>query len=236
MEFSSTQVTYLDALGIDLWVPRDQLALSEPQIEESPQVDVRAAARAAVASAPETATIQSQPAQQTPPPSPVAQNQIPKIDMSAAPPSVVATAAPATESTVSAVPHFHLQFWCYGSGLWLVSSHQSLQPDHHKFVHNLAAYIQGKKRRPKHVGVFSWPMIDAPNIDQSESVAKSYLQQHIQQLQKISTMEKVIALDESLKWLPQGAAVGIDTDLDLCLQSVTEKQRVWHALQTHRLG
>lgn len=244
MEFSSTQVTYLEALGIDVWLPRDQLALSDAAAlaETTQQADARAAARAAVGQVLDKSKAQT----------PAAKNEgnmstpvavMPPASFPPQQPShgpAITTQSPApqvkgSEATEQSVPHFHLQFWCYGSGLWLVSSHQALQPAHHKFVHNVAAYIQGKKRKPKHVGVFSWPMIDAPNIDQSEMVAKRYLQQHLNQLKQVSPMEKMIAIDESQAWLSEYSPVGLDTQLDLCLQSSTEKQRVWRQLQSHRL-
>lgn len=244
MEFSCTQVTYLDALGIDVWLPRDQHGLSEviQAAESAPQLDARAAARAAVSQVLDRPKVQ-QPsetnatlavASNSPVPSPL---QEPVRSPSQAPTASIqspVSQVSSTETTELSVPHFHLQFWCYGSGLWLVSSHQSLQPAHHKFVHNLAAYIQGKKRKPKHVGVFSWPMIDAPNIDQSETVAKRYLQQHVNQLKQVSAMEKMIAIDESQVWLSEFVPVCLDTQLDLCLQSATEKQRVWRVLSSHR--
>lgn len=270
MEFNSTQLTYLDALGIDVWMPRDQSALdaaiADTQVQSATQAGTsqsasvgssnstsnRAAAMAAATellngsqssknSQPEAAVTQAAPAAN---PIPVVQSAPPVAEPKAQAPTQPIQQPSQQEgqdaSTINPAPYFTLQFWCYSSGFWFVSAYQGIRPEHHKFVHNLALYLQGpsqgKKRKPKHVGVFSWPMIDAPNIDQSESVARTYLSQHIQQLQQMSPADKFIALDDSHHWLPSENRICLDTQLDNALSSSTEKLRIWQILQAHRLS
>lgn len=267
MEFNSTQLTYLDALGIDVWMPRDQSALDtaivDTQVPSATQAgtpvnsSIGSSNRAAAMAAATELLNGPQPAKNSQPEAAVTQAAAPAAN----PIPVVQAAPPVAEPKVQAptqsvqqlsqqagqdastnhlAPRFTLQFWCYSSGFWFVSAYQGIRPEHHKFVHNLALYLQGpsqgKKRKPKHVGVFSWPMIDAPNIDQSESVARTYLSQHIQQLQQLSPADKFIALDDCHHWLPSENRICLDTQLDNALSSSTEKLRIWQILQAHRLS
>ena len=275
MEFNSTQLTYLDALGIDVWMPRDQSALDTAIANTQAQGVAQAGTalnssigssvassggtsnRAAAMAAATELLNGTQPSKNSHSEATVLQaaapaaNPIPAVQ--AAPPVAEPKVQAPTQSvqqpsqqegqdvlTNHPAPQFTLQFWCYSSGFWFVSAYQGIRPEHHKFVHNLALYLQGpsqgKKRKPKHVGVFSWPMIDAPNIDQSESVARTYLSQHIQQLQQMSPADKFIALDDCHHWLPSENRICLDTQLDNALSSSTEKLRIWQILQAHRLS
>jgi len=253
-EFSSTQKHYLDALGIDLWMPRDAV-VSEDVLAEEParsnsaypdhahldgqvvsgsgRAKGLAAVNAALNGPASTAPVE--PAGKLPPQ--VAQTEVPPGRPEATPQHLATT-----EATPTLVPHFHLQFWCYRSGFWFVSGMHGLAPQHHKFVHGLALYLQGpsqqRAQKPKHVGIFSWPMLDAPNIDQSETVARHYLRQHLSQLQQMSPCDTIIALDDAAQWLAdleEQTVVRLDTGLDLCLNSISEKKRIWGLLQAHRL-
>lgn len=246
MEFNQTQLTYLDALGIDVWMPRDHVVLAETNTlnvmsdaesqnyQQSSHIAGMASAREQLSAidSPKSRPVSASSIEQ-----PSVQQPVKSMQTTATSQSEINEQQPAASTQV--VPEFHLQFWCYASGFWFVSGYQGLRPEHHKFVHNLALYLQGpsqsKKRKPVHVGVFSWPMIDAPNIDQSERVAKNYLAQHLEQLQQMSPAEKLIVLDQCEQWLPLDNRVCLDTHLDTCLASGSEKLRIWTQLQPHRL-
>ena len=235
-EFGAAQLTYLDALGIDVWIHREQLlAEASVAVPETAPADVIANNSLSAA----------------PAPVPSAKSPVNSGFMAQASEALKASIAPSVAampnvqaqdtSVVSELqvpqqaPRFNLQFWCYSTGLWFVSSHAELLPEHHKFVHNLAQFLQGKKRRPRHVGIFSWPMIDSPNIDQGVVVAKKYLQQHMEQIQQISPCSKLIALDDAEQWLPEEGLVALKTNLSTALTGGAEKRRIWKILQEHQI-
>lgn len=233
-EFDAGQLTYLNALGIDVWIHREQL-LAEALIAQDSSVLVGQQPVVSVTAPAEIAT---------------ERNSVPADSgfMAQASEALKAVVAPAHSNvnpsltsgqrkpiTPQQTPRFNLQFWCYSSGLWFVSCHDELLPEHHKFVHNLAQYVQGKRRRPRHVGIFSWPMIDSPNIDQGVEVAKKYLQQHMEQVEQLSSCSKLIALDGAAQWLPSEGLVSLDLDLTTCLTRGDEKQRIWKVLLEHKI-
>ena len=237
VEFGTGQLTYLDALGIDVWVHRDHL-LDQAQPEEmvlaqaEPYFSSKVAAPAALGAtnaAPASSGFMAQ-----------ASEALRAVAAPSVSPIPSANIEPITEQSAPAqaqeIPRFNLQFWCYSSGVWFVSGYDQLLPEHHKFVHNLAQYLQGKRRRPRHVGIFSWPMIDSPNIDQGVDVAKKYLQQHIEQIQQLSPCSKMIALDNAQTWLPSQGLVSLELDLLTCLSRSDEKQRIWKLLSEHQIS
>lgn len=272
---SANQLHYLDHLGIDVWMSRDELAAltadsSTPQqvpqaIDSAPAsntpvaepfVDPAPAFQQATA---ESQSVTSQPAMPkpiapAPTPAPVQQ---PAADLNVAPtnaPSNVASpvSAPAfpsqahsqsagvegtdqkTVGVVAPAPEFNLQFWCYGStasdGVWIVSDESDLTREHHMFAHNLAQFVEGKKRKPKHVGIFSWPMLDAPNVDQGEQVAQHYLAQHIEQLQNISAKKTIIAFKGCDAWLANVPHICLPLTLSEVLQNPQCKRTIWQQL------
>ncbi|MEH6347511.1 MAG: hypothetical protein V7785_20615 [Bermanella sp.] len=238
LEFGAAQLTYLDALGIDVWVHREQLLVQAAvavAVPETIQRDIVANDSRSVVPAPV-------PPSKSPMNSGFMAQASEALKTSIAPsvaamPNVQpqeAAVAPDGQAPQQA-PRFNLQFWCYSTGLWFVSSHVELLPEHHKFVHNLAQFLQGKKRRPRHVGIFSWPMIDSPNIDQGVAVAKKYLQQHMEQIQQISPYSKLIALDDAEQWLPEEGLVSLKTNLPTALTGGDEKRRIWKILQEHKI-
>lgn len=280
MEFTGAQLQYLDHLGIDVWVPREQ---SLQQASVPSQVDqVNAAVNDVTHAAPQTGVAQHQAstassaqnieAKQAPVPNSSKQSQAEtarnSADASAASsematnvenikaatginpisPMAAAPAYPggelkaaqqsttANESPAKAnAPEFNLQFWCYGSGLWLVNGHVNIQPEHHKLVHNIAHYLQGKKTKPRHVGIFSWPMLDAPNIDQGPEVATKHLKDHIHRLQEISTVKKLVVFTDDDDWFAHLNPVKISTTLDDLLTNPEHKKNLWKTLIPHRL-
>ncbi len=247
MEFSSTQLTYLDALGIEVWLPRDAQALELDSASQHASLPNQQGAAnvqgtANPASALAAALTKPEAAASAPPASAPAPNHEIQVPAQTAQMDVTRQPPAAQDAAAQAVPHFHLQFWCYRSGFWFVSAMHGLAPRHHKFVHNLALYLQGpsqqRAQKPKHVGIFSWPMLDSPNIDQSETVARHYLQQHLAQLHQLSPCDTLVALDDCSHWLndfSEHTPVHLDTQLELCLNSSSEKQRIWRLLQPHRL-
>ena len=236
MEFDAGQLTYLDALGIDVWVHRDHLLAQQQNVMPEPlqgkQTTLESVAVPASQGSPAQATGSGFMAQ--------ASEALKSVVAPAVTPNLAVNSAEVEEASAPAsyqeAPRFNLQFWCYSTGLWFVSCHNELLPEHHKFVHNLAQYLQGKRRRPRHVGIFSWPMIDSPNIDQGVDVAKKYLQQHMEQIQQLSPCSKLIALDAAAQWLPPEGLVSLDLDLANCLSRRDEKQRIWKILLEHQIS
>ena len=149
-----------------------------------------------------------------------------------------AHASATDKSAVEVAPNFNLQFWCYGSsssdGVWLLSDEVELSRTHHMFAHNVAHFLQGKKRKPRHVGIFSWPMLDAPNVDQSAEVAKHYLQQHFAQLQQISSAKTIIAFKGCDNWMGEQAHISIPFSITDVLQNPLHKKALWALLLPHK--
>lgn len=260
MEFTGAQLQYLDHLGIDVWVSRDQLD-SQPvpselipetaeAVNDTPYVQASVDASKSVeiaASQVSTpvqnnqpvvsqevhagSTVSTQPVKtkaetiisSTPSSAPA----FPKID-----PGLAVTdteAKPAAEMAQSA-PKFNIQFWCYSSGLWIVSGNVDLLPEHHKLAHNIAQYVQGKKREPSHLGIFSWPMLDSPNVDQGPEVASKHLKDYIQRLQQSHTVKHVIAFSDCSEWFTHLNSINVDFTLNDTLQSVEHKQALWKTI------
>ena len=288
MEFTGAQLEYLDHLGIDVWVPREQLlAQSAVPNQVSDQVvtppvndgayqaspanaiqDIRQAAPPAAQSVNPSVqqTHQPIPSEQQAPvntaPQAVSANQaIPNAAVNTeatqnagtgASNSSPLNAAPAypggdlsalqannaeaaQQPQLEKAPVFNIQFWCYSTGLWLVSGSVDLQPEHHKLVHNIAHFVQGKKRKPRHVGIFSWPMLDSPNIDQGPEVAAKHLKDHIRRLQEISAVKKVVAFSDSDDWFSHLNPVKLDFTVDEVLHSASNKKSLWQSLLAHQI-
>ncbi len=274
MEFTGAQLQYLDHLGIDVWVPREQLleqpaapnqvdqqqviqpgndgAYSEPVRNTSDVLSTQISqpsvaqfnSQENVQSSPDTATsvvhatapIINQPAS-----APVNSTASPLSSAPAYPVSDLKAIQGANQadqevqSGTEKAPVFNIQFWCYSSGLWLVCGSVNLEPEHHKLVHNIAQFVQGKKRKPRHVGIFSWPMIDSPNIDQGPEVAAKHLKDHIHRLQEISTVTKVLAFSDCDDWFNHLNPVKADFTVDEILQSAENKKALWQQLLPHQI-
>ncbi len=102
-------------------------------------------------------------------------------------------------------------------------------------VHNIAQFVQGKKRKPRHVGIFSWPMLNAPNVDQGSDIASKYLGQHMAQLQELSPCKKVLAFNDCHTWFENMDAVNVPATISQLLQSVDGKKALWHQLIPHQI-
>ncbi len=152
-----------------------------------------------------------------------------------APEGLVAPELPTGPVDTTPAPRFNIQFWCYSSGVWVISGEVELSPQHHMLVHNVAHFLQGKKRKPRHVGIFSWPMLDAPNIDQGADIATKYLKQHIEQLQNLTKCKKLLAFDESAKLLSDMSPLIVPCSLSELLTSVDHKKALWQQLLPHQL-
>lgn len=141
----------------------------------------------------------------------------------------------AAQREVQQVPHYTLQFWCYSSGLWLVSAENQLTPSHHMLAHNIAHFVHGKKRKPRHVGIFSWPMLAAPNVDQSAEVAQKYLAQHIAQLSGMVECKKLLVFNEVSDILSQHSAIQMPVSLNQLLTEPLLKKQLWQFLLSHQI-
>jgi hypothetical protein len=149
---------------------------------------------------------------------------------------VVAGAQAADNSvSIEKAPAFNIQFWCYGSGLWMVTDQVELLPEHHKFVHNVAGFLQGKKRKPRHVGIFSWPMLDSPNIDQGPAVASKHLADHIQRLAGAVPMKKIVAFGECEKWFDGQPITSTGISLFEVFSNPSLKKQLWQSLLPHQI-
>ncbi len=235
MAFSHSQLTYLDHLGIDVWLTRPAFEQAQPAPVQAASAleQVRSELQGNVSPAPVVTTspaASSVPAQV----SAAAENPAARLAQ-IAPDNLVSTAAPAAAVSTTPAPRFNIQFWCYSSGVWIISGEVELSPQHHMLVHNVAHFLQGKKRKPRHVGIFSWPMLDAPNIDQGGEIASKYFKQHIDQLQKLTKCKKLIAFDESSTWLTDMSPVIAPFSLSELLVSVDHKKALWQQLLPNQL-
>jgi len=227
-EYAPSQLTYLEHLGIDVWQPRCEqveIQASQPATEQSEiqQPDVP----------------QEQPLVQHKPSVPHAATSVDTQVVST--PTVNSVAAPAyplqPEQPVKAeTPQFTLHYWCYRSGLWIVTSESELTPEHHKFVHNVAQFIQGSRSKPKHVGMFNWPMLEAPNVDQSAEVAKKYLAEHLHQLTQMVKPSNMLCFAESPQWLTDFAVLEYDISISEIMASAGNKQQLWQYLVRQNIG
>ncbi len=250
MEYSASQLTYLEHLGIDVWLARP--FIEGEIIPVAAQVESRNAAQKNIQQ-PEGAAPASkiQPAQ----PHPVQITSVktngaasaapqtlqqalsaPTFPQAAIKPNAAETHMQTPAPTEAVVPHFNIQFWCYSSGLWIVSGELELSANHHMLVHNIAQFVQGKNRKPKHVGIFSWPMLNAPNLDQSSDIASKYLGQHIAQLQALSPCKKVLAFNDCHAWFENMEAVKLPNNISQLLHSVAHKKALWHQLIPHQIS
>lgn len=248
MEFSAAQLQYLEHLNIDVWVPRDmpvaEVAPIPSAVESQPPVANEQPFSAAqviedqASTSPLSMEVAAQrsvaPPSSVEPQAPVQANQglaapaFPQVD------PVVSPAA--AEASLEKAPVFNIQFWCYSSGLWMVTDQVELLPEHHKFVHNVAAFLQGKKRKPRHVGIFSWPMLDSPNIDQGPAVATKYLNDHIQRLTTVVPVKKIVAFGECEKWFAGQPIVSSGLSLNSLFENPSLKKQLWQTLLPHQIS
>lgn len=260
MEYSAAQLSYLQHLDIDVWVSRAALeSLSAEATDNTPLTNLNvlagaisghSAAAASVSKiqsavhsvavealqktvAPVTQSTVEKPTPVNPlsaPAFPKAENNIGHIEQ----PGAVSFDA-GNVPGVMAVPHYTLQFWCYSSGLWLVSAENQLSPYHHMLAHNIAHFVHGKKRKPRHVGIFSWPMLVAPNIDQSAEVAQKYLSQHVQQLSGLVECKKLLVFSDVHDLLQQHNAVQMPATLTSLLTDPSVKKALWQFLISQQI-
>jgi hypothetical protein len=234
MSFSHSQLTYLEHLGIDVWLTR-------PAFEQDVVAPVQATSALEKVRSELQGNVSPAPVVPAPPaPSPVpaqvrtaAENPAARLAQIA--PESLNQTVPTSSASNTPAPRFNIQFWCYSSGVWIISGEVELSPQHHMLVHNVAHFLQGKKRKPRHVGIFSWPMLDAPNIDQGGEIASKYLKQHIDQLQNLTKCKKLIAFDESSTWLTDMTPVVVPFTLSELLVSVDHKKALWQQLLPHQL-
>lgn len=258
MLYNAAQLTYLEHLGIDVWVPKNVPCVSAVQDVSQTTPDAFQAASVvennqayAVPShfedvpvappAVETQTHQFKPAQQSSPtqtPAPLESTPVSPASVSASALNSAVTSAipaPAFPQTVASEPaisriEFNVQFWCYSSGVWLIGGDMNVTPEQHKLVHNLAQFIQGKKRRPRHVNVFSWPMIDSPNVDQGEEIAAKYLVAHIERLQQACEQKTVIVFGDCEYFPSDIPHLKLDVTLQQLLNDPVTKKTLWQTL------
>jgi hypothetical protein len=243
MEYTGAQLEYLDHLGIDVWVTRESLLNAEQQ--NSAVVSEQAMQQAAPVQMPTQSVSQ---VTVTPPTRSSAHQVQPSVQpadisapvktgspLSAAPAFPVAEVVVPNLGVIQPAPVFNIQFWCYSTGIWMVSGNVNLEPEHHKLVHNIAQFVQGKKRKPKHVGIFSWPMLDSPNIDQGPEVAIKHLKDHIHRLQEVSAVKKVIVFADCDEWFEHLNPVKLNVTLSGVLNSPEAKKVLWQQLISHQV-
>ena len=252
MLYSAEQLTYLTHLGIDVWVPKD-LPMVDTELNTVEPVPMAAAASAEPSytapnhfeDVPAVTQTVSHTAQVTQPQTAPVANPSVSVPTASVPlasgtlNSAVSSGIPApafpkqnqvdTTVTVSRV-EFNIQFWCYSSGVWFIGGDVNVTPEQHKLVHNLAQFIQGKKRRPRHVNVFSWPMIDSPNVDQGEDIAIKYLSAHIERLQQACEQKIVIVFNDCDYFPSQIPHVKLEMSLQQLLNEPAAKKILWQQL------
>ena len=244
MEFSAAQLEYLNHLNIDVWVPRDMPAAEIEQVNQQP---VQSAANESPIP-PQSSSLASSETNRVSIETPV--KTIPNVSSEPVTPlqdaskPLAAPAFPQADPAVAAgqstsaepAPQFDIQFWCYSSGLWVVTNQVDLLPEHHKFVHNVAAFVQGKKRKPRHVGIFSWPMLDSPNVDQGPSIAIKHLNDHIQRLTTVVPVKKIVAFGNCDQWFPEHPIVSCEQSIPALFMEPATKKQLWHMLLPHQIS
>lgn len=270
MMYSAAQLTYLEHLGIDVWVPKDmpvqpmQDAQVMSEAPPAPQAVNPFESNSEFSAPPHFEDVPvSNPAQQPQPVQPsvnvpaqsveprqqgvAAQTEQAAAQPVSAPPanfqSAITSNIPAPAFPKSMEPQanqtpsveFHVQFWCYSSGVWFISGDVNVTPQQHKLVHNLAQFIQRKKRKPRHVNVFSWPMIDSPNVDQGAEVANKYLLTHIERLQDACQQKQVFVFNDCQYYPANLPHVKLDTNLQQLLSEPQAKQALWQQLLPYQL-
>ena len=262
MEFSAAQLQYLEHLNVDVWVPRDLPVAESLPIAEVAQVSSPIEALQETVNDPrfepsvqaqsDTAAVQLQSAVQSSAPSAVGSPiectaaVVNTMGASNGTSAMTAPAFPQADPALSGsqsilptteqAPEFNIQFWCYSTGLWMVTDQVDLLPEHHKFVHNVAAFLQGKKRKPRHVGIFSWPMLDSPNIDQGPAVATKHLNDHIQRLTSVVPVKKIGAFGECEKWFADQPIVSSGLSLTSIFENPSFKKQLWQTLLPHQIS
>ncbi|MGR6870946.1 hypothetical protein ACU6U9_01250 [Pseudomonas sp. HK3] len=267
MLYTAAQLTYLEHLGIDVWVPKDmQIDVAAVEVSQAPQPQLETAkvavnvndttayvapshfedvpaARTATTGTPHFAPEHAAPVQ-SPQASSLGQAQVNKPAAASALSSALTSSIPAPAFPAPPVTQvadavarveFNIQFWCYSSGVWLISGDVNITPEQHKLVHNLAQFMQGKKRRPRHVNVFSWPMIDSPNVDQGEDIASKYLLAHIDRLQQACEKNVVIVFNDCDYFPTQTPHIKLDVSLQQLLHEPMAKKALWQQLIPHKL-
>jgi hypothetical protein len=251
MLYSAAQLTYLEHLGIDVWVPK--VMSIETAAPEAGQSLVEQVQTAPIESAVESYSAPShfedvpvvpvnRPQQvapvhvaTSPIQMPPVKTQVPSSALNSAltsgiPAPAFPQQAPIADSSVVSRVEFNVQFWCYSSGVWLIGGDVNVTPEQHKLVHNLAQFIQGKKRRPRHVNVFSWPMIDSPNVDQGEGIAAKYLLAHIERLQQACEQKTVIVFNDCDYFPSQIPHIKLGVSLQQLLNDPAAKKALWQQL------
>ena len=253
MLYTAAQLTYLEHLGIDIWVPNN-LQHDAAQITQNSNVE----SLVEPSFQPTGASVQNteftppshfedvpvtaiQPAAEVVEPAAKVHVQQPQNNKplsstlnSAVSSNIPAPAFPKVSQGQPSEPvqrvEFNVQFWCYSSGVWLVSGDVYTSPEQHKLVHNIAQFIQGKRRKPRNVNVFSWPMIDSPNVDQGEEIAIKYLSGHIDRLQQACERNLVMVFNDCEYFPSQIPHVKLDVSLQQLLHEPMAKKALWQQL------
>jgi len=237
VEFSSAQLLYLEQMGIDVWIPNVQ-----PEAVSTVQPDMAATNDSAFSAQEKelAASSSAVPFERAPEASPQTQpNHQPNSQPSpgAAPvfPQASSTPPPSERTSSEETPRFHVQFWCYSTGLWVVSGEVDLTPVHHKLVHNLARYLQGAKRKPRHIGIFSWPMLNSPNVDQGPEVAAKYLNDHIQNVASLSPHQKILSFADCAQWFTDQQTIDLPFTLSQAIADPAAKRSIWQQIMGERI-
>jgi len=231
---------YLDALGVDVYVPRVILPGAKPS--DVCEWDWPEDAAAPVSEAPDIPEIvATAPVPMTP--TPPAERLPPVTEETRAPrrePS--APAVTPARAAQAAIPRFALGIVSVAdSGVLIVDDappNNAVRADYLRLLGNLSFALQRRAGNPT-LDVFIWPMVkNNPQIDQSEGAARealaAYLQKQIQQ----QALQSVLLLGgNAAQWLAESVRppLGVDIACSVsgwsALRNPAAKRQLWQDLR-----
>lgn len=218
----AARISYLGALGIDVWWPRDDFAAPADVI---PQAVMHSPVPGAAVSLPShvpasvTAVLRPE-SSRTQPKTPAA--QISELQQSLQPPAL------------GEVPEFTLQFLCF-SGIWLVFSRVQFDATHAMLAGDIARWRGSEKIKPNFMADFVWPYIRDGKIDQGREQAKRHLGMFMANLHQQQPAREILIFSDAACWLDDVPLAGVTlhslpVSLQACLQDAAMKRTLFNAL------
>ncbi|MDH2433973.1 hypothetical protein QCD60_15510 [Pokkaliibacter sp. MBI-7] len=193
----SQRQAYLEAMGIESWVPRTVLPGAAPSCYFAWDWDGSAASMAEGVAPPPAAVPGVAPMEESAP-APVMSRESARAELvpaTAAPAPVAKAVQPAPASPVreralastdtAEVPEFHLACMVFSAGVVLTElplKMRALGEQHLTLLVNLLTAVSGRRETLGKISYFRWPMIRTRGVDQSAAVAQLTLQRWLDKL------------------------------------------------------
>lgn len=220
----AARISYLGALGIDVWWPKDAFAASAGPIDIPQAVmpmPVQGNATALPANVPASVAAVLRPeTSRGQPKTPAA--QISELQQS--------LQSPLSDE----VPEFTLQFLCF-SGIWLVFSRVQFTAVHAMLAGDIARWRGSEKIKPNFMADFVWPYIRDGKIDQGREQAKRHLGMFMANLHQQQAAREILIFSDAACWLDDVQLPGVTlqrlpVSLQACLQDAAAKRTLFNAL------